>query len=129
MAYVAGIWFVRRGTPPCPEIVATASEGTKAAYAEVLTVLGAGEPNASDEKLPPDAEAKSTELRCALHLNLAAAALKLEQWMVARTACEFVLMMQGKSASPKARYRLARALDRGYVHHVDDGQPTAARGK
>ena len=44
----------------------------------MAAALGAGEPSATDEKLPADAEASCTVLRCALHLNLAAAALKLE---------------------------------------------------
>ena len=42
---------------------------------------------------------------------MAAAALKLDQFAIARTACEFVLMTEGNAAPSKARYRLAKALE------------------
>jgi hypothetical protein len=46
-------------------------------------------------------------LRVALHLNLAAAALKLSEWQVARVACELVLDSRPELA--KALFRLAKA--------------------
>ena len=61
--------------------------------------------------LEPRLVAERDSLRLSLHLNLAAAALKLDQWLIARTACEYVLMIEGAAAAPKARYRLAQALD------------------
>ena len=46
-------------------------------------------------------------LRLTLHLNVAACALRREDYYLAREACTFVLAAQ--PASPKALYRLAQA--------------------
>ena len=46
-------------------------------------------------------------LRLTLHLNVAACALRREDYYLAREACTFVLAAQ--AASPKALYRLAQA--------------------
>lgn len=109
--YTAGVWFLTRGNPPCPRIVGSSSDAPdQATWDELRGTLGAGTP-ASDEVTPPaDLEAQREALRCALHLNLAAVALKLCQWSLARQACQFVLMVEGDAASPKARFRLAQAL-------------------
>lgn len=111
VGYTAGIWFIMRGDPPCPKAMASAA--TEAAFAELPAALGAGEPKfgTPEPALSAELEARRDALRVALHLNLAAAALKLSRWTVARTACEYVLMVQGSGAPPKARYRLAQALE------------------
>ena len=112
-AYVAGIWFIRRGSPECPAVVANSGRPS-ADLLEVPAALGAGEPslNMKEAALEPRLIAERDALRLSLHLNLAASALKLEQWLIARTACEYVLMIEGKAAAPpKAAYRLAQALD------------------
>lgn len=115
--YAAGIWFLQRGDPPCPKIVSSAMGGEtlskkdKAALEELATVLGAGAPGPGEKALATELEAERVKLRVALHLNLAAAALRLSQWAIARTACQYVLMVDGNKASPKARYRLAKALE------------------
>lgn len=109
-SYLAGIWFLKRGEPRCPLILTSSTSAT--AYDEVAASLGVGEPIAGEhDALDGAASAQRDALRIALHLNLAAAALKLAKWEVARTACQFVLMMHGNDASPKARYRLAQALE------------------
>lgn len=51
----------------------------------------------------------SAALRTSLHLNVAAAALKLSAWAVAKAACEKVLSME--EGNPKALFRLAKALE------------------
>ena len=111
VGYTAGIWFIMRGDPPCPKVMASAAN--EAAFAELPGCLGAGAPKVGtpEPALTAELEARRDALRVALHLNLAAAALKLSRWTVARTACEYVLMVQGSGASPKARYRLAQALE------------------
>jgi len=108
--FLAGIWFLQRGEPPCPSIVANAK---LASFEDIPAALGFGEPceNEPTSTLTKEEAASASALRVTLHLNLAAAALKLSQWVVARTACEFVLMVDGRAASPKARYRLAKALE------------------
>ena len=108
VGYVAGIWFLQRGEPSCPQIVASSTDA--AAFTEVAGALGDGQPTANDQvKLSAEEVEQCETLRVSLHLNLAAAALKLRKWEVARTACQYVLMIQGDQASPKARYRLAKA--------------------
>ena len=108
VAYLAGIWFLQRGEPPCPPIVASGSDGLDA----VAAALGAGEPSFLGQSEPPltkEQEARREAVRVTLHLNLAAAALKLRRWDICRTACQYVLMMDGADASPKALFRLAKA--------------------
>ena len=111
VGYMAGIWFIQRGEPPCPAIVASQSDD--AAFDEVPAMLGSGSPvfGRPEAALPKDVEAQVEALRVTLHLNLAAAALRLEKYTIARTACEYVLMVQGAAASSKARYRLAKAME------------------
>ena len=111
VGYMAGIWFIQRGEQPCPAIVAC--ESNAAALDEVPALLGAGAPvfGQADVAFPKEMETKIEELRLALHLNLAAAALRLSKYTIARTACEYVCMIQGNAAPPKARYRLAKAME------------------
>ena len=109
VGYIAGIWFLQRGDPPCPTIIASATDA--AAFAAVPASLGAGAPSPGEKALPAELEVERTSLCVALHLNLAAAALKLSKFAIAKTACQYVLMVDGNKASPKARYRLAKALE------------------
>ena len=101
VGYLGGIWFLQRGEPPCPRMVACEAED----YAEVPAALGAGEPlpGKSESPLTREQESERERLRLSLHLNIAAAALKLSQWVIARTACQYCLMVEGENASPKAR--------------------------
>eukprot|EP00327_Prymnesium_parvum_P028452 CAMPEP_0195583068 /NCGR_PEP_ID=MMETSP0814-20130614/23437_1 /TAXON_ID=97485 /ORGANISM="Prymnesium parvum, Strain Texoma1" /LENGTH=302 /DNA_ID=CAMNT_0040720805 /DNA_START=209 /DNA_END=1117 /DNA_ORIENTATION=+ len=103
VGYVAGIWFLKQGDPPCPEIVASGSvdcveraEGLDS----VSRSLGAGVGN---EPGAPHV----VELRTVLHLNVAAAGLKMSEWALAQSACEYVLSVEPNH--PKALYRLAKA--------------------
>ena len=111
VGYLMGIWFLQRGDPKCPRVVANSTEAS--ALEEVSRALGAGEPSRDrpEPELSKDLEAQREALHTVLHLNLAAAALKLSQWVVARTACQYVLMVQGNAAPPKTRFRLAKALE------------------
>eukprot|EP00966_Prymnesium_polylepis_P137784 3184428-Prymnesium_polylepis.1 len=108
VGYLTGVWFLRRGSD-CPRLVShalscseTKDADFKTALGEVCAVLGASAPGAEHE----EAEGAAA-LRTSLHLNLAAAALKLAEWPIARTACECVLA--GDAAHGKALYRLAKA--------------------
>lgn len=109
VGYMAAIWFIQRGDPACPAIVA--SESDTEALSAVPALLGSGTPGAPELPVPKDVEAQVEALRVTLHLNLAAAALRLHEYLIARTACEYVLMLQGAAASSKARYRLAKAME------------------
>ena len=114
VGYFTGIWFLRQGNPPCPTLVASALSSGRADYpefksgiAEAAAMLAAAAATA-----PADSEgsdAVETTLRTSLHLNMAAAALKLFHWVVAKAACEFVLAVE--DANPKALFRLAKALE------------------
>ena len=112
--YVAGIWYVAHGEPSCPWVVVhPASADDENALAEVPSALGAGVSSAdgaAEVALSSELESRADAVRIALHLNVAAAALKVSEWRIARAACEFVLAAQGDAASSKARYRLAMAL-------------------
>ena len=96
--YLAGIWMLRRGEPPCPKMVASHLVGR----GEVAAALRSA--------TPAEAEAEAEEaraLRVALLVNLAAAALRLSEWSLARAACEAALEAEPRHA--KALFRLARA--------------------
>ena len=71
-AYVAGIWFIMRGSPKCPSVVANADRPS-AALLEVPRSLGAGEPaqGMKEVALEPRLVAERDSLRLSLHLNLA----------------------------------------------------------
>ena len=81
---------------------------------EVASALGAGSAAAatsdasSSASAPPDDPEGFAALRVALHLNLAQAALKMSEWAIARTACQWVLA-SADATSVKALYRLAKA--------------------
>ena len=57
------------------------------------------------------ASAEASLLRISLHLNAAAAALKLSEWPAARAACEVVLAVD--ALNNKALFRLAKAHEGG----------------
>ena len=93
MGYLVGIWHLRRGRPACPMVIAHAVATAKDDEAEFSTA-GIGEvaawlqaaPAADDagsERLEDDS---APALRISLHLNAAAAALKLCAWPAAKAA-------------------------------------------
>lgn len=100
VGYLAGIWFLKRGDPPCPQLMAS----EEASLDGVVSALGAG---TGDDTMRTVAAASA--LRVACHLNLAAAALQLNEWAIATTACEFVLSVEPQQ--PKALFRLAKAQE------------------
>ena len=108
VGYLAGIWMLRTDgdDPPCPRLLANHLSDLQ----EAVAALG-----------PPRQQVKaaSAALRAALHVNLAAAALKLDEWRAARAACEAVLATEPRHQ--KALWRLAKA-------HEGDGNLTGAMG-
>ena len=117
--YLAGIWMVRRGIPgPCPREVA-AHEQDLVDVGKYLRnhtapngwIKNPRAGNLYDEVLTDEVESSAT-LRTSLHLNLAAAALKLCEWSAARAACEVVVDADPKpepALLAKALFRLAKA--------------------
>ncbi len=115
VGYVAGIFFLKHGEPRCPLLVASEVRGLD----EVSDALGAGTSGggggggdgttATGVATPEEAEG-AMPMRVACHLNLAAAALKLQEWTIARAACEYVLTSVD-AAHPKALFRLAKAYE------------------
>lgn len=125
IGYVVGIWYLRSGRPPCPMAVAHAVACAKDGEAEFSTTgitnevaawLEAGKLTSSEEvgqaaaaEGAAEAEADGVAaLRTSLHLNAAAAALKLELWAAAKAACAVVLAVDATNA--KALFRSAKAL-------------------
>jgi tetratricopeptide (TPR) repeat protein len=106
VSYLAGIWFLQRGESPCPKVLVSESDSLE----EVKAALGAGAPSSAIEQGGTAATEEAREdLRVTLHMNLAAAALKISEWVAARTASQYVLMVRGAKAPPKALFRLAKA--------------------
>jgi hypothetical protein len=101
VGYVAGIWFLKAGSPPCPRIVVS-----ETGVDEVVSVLGDGSGNAPDAVNHSDG---AIALRITCHLNLAQAALKISEWRIARAACKYVLEGAGDERNTKALFRLAKA--------------------
>ena len=100
VGYLAGVWMLRLDheidDPPCPLLLANHLSELES----VVAALGpAVQPLAADEA--------SATLRASLLVNLAAAALKLTEWRIARGACEVVLAAEPRHA--KALWRLAKA--------------------
>ena len=115
ISYLAGIWFLKRGAAlSCPEVVVSRSESLAGAVDEL------GDGDDSQEGESDDTADGAQALRLTLHLNLAAAALKLEEFELARMACEYVFEKQGFDAPAKAFYRLAKA-------HAGEGSLLEAR--
>lgn len=107
VGYVAGIFFLKRGAPPCPMLVASEAAG----LGEVASALGAGGALEGSTGGSGDGSTESegvVALRTTCHLNLAQAALKLEEWSIAQTACTYVLECVDEH-NVKALFRLAKA--------------------
>ena len=137
VGYLAGCWLLRDSEdPPCPMLLAnhlseldaaadalgripeSAKPAPKPASDGELASSTGGKPAATP--LPSEVAGTSSEqqeeaavkasvdaLRASLLVNLAAAALKLSEWRLARTACEHVLAREPKHL--KALWRLAKA--------------------
>jgi len=105
-SYLVAIWVLMRGDPePTRSLVAPV-----AIERDAKISLGAG----SEEMTDADCFGESFvsqigELRTALHLNVAAAALKLNMFALANGACHVVLQCQPEN--PKALFRLAKASE------------------
>lgn len=108
IGYLAGIWFLRPG-PNCPMLVAHAlvseephGDDFKRLLAEAADSLGAGAGTSeADAEAPGGTEGAA--VRTSLHLNLAAAALKLSEWATAKAACKFVLSLVCRTLDPPTR--------------------------
>lgn len=109
VGYVAGLFFLRRGRSPCPPLVSSALAIGKTAAPEVARGLAEVAAAVRAAEYGGGGGEPEEALRTSLHLNLAAAALKLDEWGVAKAACEAVLA--GDAAHPKALFRLAKALE------------------
>ena len=99
--YLTSIWLLKHGDPPPVRALTRREHPTGS---DTIAALGAGVPPTAGA--PPEPEATQL-LRRTLHLNVAAAALRLSDWAAARAACEFVL--DGCPQNPKAIFRLAKA--------------------
>ena len=98
--YLTAIWLLKPSArPQYPEVL---SGQVPPSGSDAVQCLGGWRGGVSDE------EARETELRLSLHLNVAACALKRSDYECAREACAQVLE-RGQNA--KALYRLAQALD------------------
>jgi len=104
--YLIGIWLLMRGDPePTRALVAP-----KAVERDAKIALGAGAEGVTDEESFGESfVVQVREMRTALHLNVAAAALKLNMFALAGDACKVVLA--DRSEHPKALFRLARASE------------------
>lgn len=103
-AYLVGIWLLMRGDPePTRSLVAPVATERDAKIS-----LGAGVAGMTDTEAFGESYAQQiSELRTALHLNVAAATLKLNMFAVASLACGVVL--EEKPEHPKALFRSAKA--------------------
>ena len=137
--YLAAIWLLKVSRPTYPEVLSGQMPPTDE---EAAALLGSGHgaapapPRIAPGRIaavqratkhsvasvrawlfpppPPDLlESEAADaLRLVLHLNVAACALRRDDWYLAREACSFVLALQ--PAQPKALYRLAQV--RGPAH-------------
>ena len=97
--YLAALWLLRLEDPPLPQALV---EPSPPSGSTLLGTLGLVAPEDRGSEDDP-----ACALRVTLLLNVAAAALRLDEWMGARAASEFVLAHQ--PSNHKALYRLARA--------------------
>ena len=111
-----GAALLRMLTPSTPGASASAAPSTSASGPESDAAADAVAGAAPSDEQPRAGEGGGGEgeaissiraLGMALRLNVAAAALKLEQWPAARLACEIVL--ENEPTHAKALYRLAKA--------------------
>jgi tetratricopeptide (TPR) repeat protein len=99
--YLGGLYMLRSSEDvPCPTMVASHLLGLD----EVPAFVRAS--SAPAERTIAMDETRGA-MRSALLLNVAAAALKIDEWHLARTACDAVLTFEAKST--KALFRLAKA--------------------
>ena len=123
---LSALWLLAPGEPALPRSLAEpTTPGLAALQAVICEEEQAAATQAPLAALPPSAEAgaaaaarEKAELRLALLLELANSALRLEDWPLARLACETVLTRQVLARQPgamgaEARYRLAQARDVG----------------
>ena len=118
---LSALWLLAPGEPALPRSLAEpATPGLAALQAVICEEEQAAATQPSPAALPPSAEAgaaaaarEKAELRLALLLELANSALRLEDWPLARLACETVLARQPGAMGAEARYRLAQARDVG----------------
>lgn len=132
--YLSGIWLLKVGRPPYPQVL-SGQQPPSDEKAAALLGSGMGAEPAPEKREPgivaaakrgavrawrarfspppppPDAlEGDEAEaMRRTLHLNVAAVALKIHDYYLAREACKYVLIKQ--PANAKALYRLAQAYD------------------
>ena len=130
--YLSGIWLLKVGRPPYPQVL-SGQQPPRDEMAAALLGSGMGaEPLEKREpglwaavkagatkawrdrearRAPPDSlyGEEAEAMRRALHLNVAAVALKIDDFYLAREACKYVLAKQPTNA--KALYRLAQAYD------------------
>lgn len=141
VGYIAGIWHLWPGRPACPpllaHVLASGAPDDAEASARLASISrwlrtpngtsGTGsKAEEDDETLAAEslagaaaaAEAAAVSLLHSLHLNTAAAALKLEDWELAKAACEVVLAAE--PCNSKAQFRLAKA-------HEGEGDLSLAR--
>ena len=129
IGYVTAIWQLRHGSRAAPTLVAHVLASGAVDDEECMARLKTlpswlrGAPQAlapASDGAADDADGAARDgaaaaaaataaaaLRLSLHLNLAAAALKLSEWDVAKAACEAVLSTDAQNA--KALFRLAKA--------------------
>ena len=119
--YLTGIWLLKPDDPPVPPALNARELPTGAA---LLPTLG-GDSNAVSKADGPEGKpvepatdaAAADHTRRALHLNVAACALRLDDWPLGRAACDFVLGCDPLNI--KALLRLAKC-------HEGEGDLSAA---
>ena len=107
VGYSLAIWLLRREErPPCPFLVAHALSTGKVEGPEHTAAL---DELAATLASVAEPAAPVVVLWASLHLNLAAAALKVDAWAAARVACERILAADATNA--KALFRHAQAVE------------------
>ena len=92
---------------PMPTTSAVAAADAPASASEPQPPEEIAGNDGEDDGSATEAEAKLVAVRKTLHLNVAAAAIKMAEWGAARVACKHVLGVE--PANAKALYRLAQA--------------------
>ena len=118
---LSALWLLAPGEPALPRSLAEPATPGLAALQAIICEqeqAAATQPPLAALTLSAEAGAaaaasEKAELRLALLLELANTALRLEDWPLARLACETVLARQPGAMGAEARYRLAQAHDVG----------------